>query len=88
MNKKIKELVDSGMNVKYVQPGKKKWSLKSWQATLIALVIVEVNAILKATVLEDFPFAEVNTFLVWLLGFYLIKRTAQKSPKLGGGNDI
>lgn len=88
MNKKIKKLVESGMNVKYVQPGKKKWSLKSWQATLIALVLVEVNAILKATVLEDFPFAEVNTFLVWLLGFYLVKRVAQKSPKLGGGNDI
>ncbi|MBA7715828.1 hypothetical protein ES703_124886 [subsurface metagenome] len=88
MNKKIKKLAESGMNVKYVQPGKKKWSLKSWQATLIALFLVEVNAILKATCLKEFPFAEVNIFLVWFLGLYLAKRTAQKSPKLGGGNDI
>jgi hypothetical protein len=88
MNKNVKKLMDSGVEVKYVQPGKKKWSLKSWQATLISLVLVEVNAILKATVLKEFPFAEVNTFLVFLLGFYLVKRVAQKSPKLGGGNDI
>jgi len=88
MNEKIKKLAESGMDVKYVQPGKKKWSLKSWQATLIALFMVEVNAILKATVFEDFPFAEVNIFLVWFLGLYLTKRTAQKHPKLGGGNDI
>ena len=88
MNKRIKKLVDSGMNVKYVQPGKRKFTIKSWQAVVIALVLVEVNAILKATCLEDFPFAGVNTFLVWLLGLYLTKRTAQKHPKLGGGNDI
>ena len=87
MNKGVKDIIAT-QKVKYVQPGKKKWSLKSWQATLIALVLVEVNAILKATVLEDFPFAEVNVFLVWFLGLYLAKRTAQKSPKLGGGNDI
>ena len=48
---------------------------------------MEVNAILKATVLESFPFAEVNTFLVWLLGFYIVKRAAQKHSKLGGNND-
>ena len=89
MNKNVEDVIKSGVKVRLVQPGqKRKWSLKSWQATLIALVLVEVNAILKATVLEDFPFAEVNIFLVWLLGFYLVKRTAQKSPKLGGGNDI
>ena len=88
MNKKIKKLAESGMKVRLVQPGKRKFTLKSWQAVLIALVLVEVNAILKATVLEDFPFAEVNVFLVWFLGLYLAKRTAQKSPKLGGGNDI
>ncbi|MBA7659175.1 hypothetical protein ES703_67148 [subsurface metagenome] len=88
MNEKIKKLMGSGMNVKYVQPGKRKFTIKSWQAVIISLVLVEVNAILKATVLESFPFAEVNTFLVFLLGFYLVKRTAQKHPKLGGGNDI
>lgn len=89
MNKNVEDMIKSGVKVKLVQPGqKKKWSLKSWQATLLALFIVEVNAILKATVLEDFPFTEVNTFLVWLLGFYLVKRSAQKHPKLGGGNDI
>jgi hypothetical protein len=88
MNEKIKKLAESGMNVKYVQPGKRKFTIKSWQAVVITLVLVEVNAILKATVLQSFPFSEVNTFLVWLLGFYLVKRTAQKHPKLGGGNDI
>ena len=88
MNEKIKKLIDSGMKVKYIQPGKRKWSLKSWQAVIIALVLVEVNAILKATCLTDFPFAEVNTFLVWLLGLYLVKRSAQKHSKLGGGNDV
>jgi hypothetical protein len=50
--------------------------------------MVEGNGILKATLLPEFPFAEVNTVLMWLLGFYLVKRVAQKSPKLGGGNDI
>lgn len=89
MNESAEDIIKSGVEVKLVQPGQKeKWSLKSWQATLLALILVEVNAILKATVLESFPFAEVNTFLVWLLGFYLIKRSAQKHSKLGGGNDI
>lgn len=89
MNKNVKDIIKSGVQVKLVQPGqKKKWSLKSWQAVAIALFIVEVNAILKATCLESFPFAEVNVFLCWLLGFYLVKRTAQKHSKLGGGNDI
>ena len=89
MNENVKKMIKSGVEVRLVQPGqKRKWSLKSWQATLLALVLVEVNAILKATVLEDFPFTEVNTFLIWLLGFYLVKRSAQKHPKLGGGNDV
>lgn len=90
MNKNAKAMIDSGVKVRLVQPGqKRKWSLKSWQAAVLALLLVEVNAILKATVLESFPFAEVNTFLVWLLGLYLFKRSAQKHPKLGGGgNDI
>jgi len=88
MNKKIKKLIESGMKVKYVQPGKRRFTIKSWQAVVIALILVEVNAILKATVLTDFPFAEVNVFLVWFLGLYLSKRTAQKHPKLGGRNDI
>ena len=89
MNKKIEKLAKSGMNVKLVLPGqKKKFTIKSWQAVIISLVLVEVNAVLKATVLTDFPFAEVNVFLVWLLGLYLTKRIAQKHPKLGGGNDI
>lgn len=89
MNKNTEDIIKSGVEVRLVQPGqKRKWSLKSWQAFAIGLVLVEVNAILRATVLEDFPFTEVNTFLVWLLGFYLVKRSAQKHSKLGGGNDI
>jgi len=65
-----------------------KITIKSWQAFVIGLIMVEGNAIVKALWIPEFPFAEVNTFLVWLLGFYLVKRAAQKHSKLGGGNDI
>lgn len=60
------------------------FTIKSWHALVIGLIMVEGNGILKATLLPEFPFAEVNTVLMWLLGFYLVKRVAQKSPKLGG----
>jgi len=64
------------------------FSIKSWQAFAIGLILVEGNAFIKSLWIPEFPFAEVNTFLVWLLGFYLVKRVAQKSPKLGGNNAI
>ena len=59
-----------------------KITIKSWQAFVIGLVMVEGNALIKTLWQPTFPFAEVNAFLVWLLGFYLIKRTAQKHKNL------
>ena len=58
-----------------------KITIKSWQAFLVGLLFVEGNALIKSLWLPDFPFSEVNTFLVWLLGFYLTKRIVQKHKK-------
>lgn len=62
----------------------KKFTIKSWQAFLIGLLLVEGNALIKSLWIPSFPFAEVNAFLVWLLGFYLVKRVAQRHKNLIG----
>lgn len=59
-----------------------KITIKSWQAFLIGLLLVEGNALIKSLWIPTFPLTEVNTFLVWLLGFYMVKRTAQKHKNL------
>lgn len=64
----------------------KKFTIKSWQAFIGGIVLVEWNAIMKSLWMSNFPTAEVNIFLTWILGFYLVKRVTQKHKNFNGAS--